>query len=183
MKHRLAATAYAKALFAVAKERNETELVSRELRDMAVRFEGDEGLREFFARPWIPKTVKRTLGTEIGQRSGFSKLSSDFLGLLTGRGRTDYLRAIEEQYEKLLDAALGRVRAQVRAAVALTDEERRMLSATLAKKLGGGQVELEEVVDSAMLGGFGVESGNTVLDASLEEQLEQIRRRLATGQG
>ena len=51
MKHRRAAASYAKALFAVAKERNQTEVVSRELNDVTATFESDPELRDFFARP------------------------------------------------------------------------------------------------------------------------------------
>jgi F0F1-type ATP synthase delta subunit len=40
---------------------------------------------------------------------------------------------------------------------------------------------LREVVDPALLGGFIVESGSIVLDGSLEEQFERMRRRLASG--
>ncbi len=180
MKHRRAAASYAKALFAVAKERNQTEVVSRELDDVTATFESTE-LRDFFARPWIPKTAKRAVAMQVARRSDLSTLTSDFLALLAERGRTDYLRVIDEKYEKLLDADLGRVRAHVRSAVPLTDAQRGMLSAKLTQVLGGRQAVLKEVVDRAMLGGFIVESGSVVLDGSLEGQLERMRRRLARG--
>ncbi len=169
---------YAKALLAVAKERDQTEVVSRELGDIAATFESDGELRDFFARPWIPATAKRAVTTEVAQRSDLSKLTNDFLA---DRGRTDYLKAIDEKYQKLLDADLGRVRAHVRTAVPLTDAQRGLLSAKLAQALGGRQAVLKEVVDRAMLGGFIVESGSVVLDGSLEGQLERLRRRLASG--
>ncbi|SRR5216683_4190841 len=181
MKHRRAAASYAKALFAVAKERNQTEVVSRELNDVTATFESDPELRDFFARPWIPKTAKRAVAMQVARRSDLSTLTSDFLALLAERGRTDYLRVIDEKYEKLLDADLGRVRAHVRSAVPLTDAQRGMLSAKLTQVLGGRQAVLKEVVDRAMLGGFIVGSGSVVLDGSLEGQLERMRRRLARG--
>ena len=118
---------------------------------------------------------------EIANRSGLSKLTSDFLALVAARGRADHLKAIAEKYQKLADEDLGRVRARVRTAVPLTDDERRTLSAKLAQALIGRQVVLKEVVDRAMLGGFVVESGSVVLDGSLEGQLERMRCRLATG--
>jgi F-type H+-transporting ATPase subunit delta len=180
MKHRRAATSYAKALFAVAKERNQPEVVSRELADMAARFETDAELREFFARPWIPAMAKRAVAAEIAQRSGVSTLTRDFLALLAGRGRTDYLKVIDEKYQKLLDADLGCVRAHVRTVVPLTDAERGKLSAKLAQAFGRRQAVLEEVIDRTMVGGFIVESGSVVLDGSLEAQLERMRRRLAS---
>ena len=174
MKQRRAAAPYARTLFGLAKERNQTELVGREL--------GDGGGRDrFLARPWIPAIAKRTVATEVAQRSGLSTLTSDFLTLVAGRGRTDHLEAIAKKYWKLLDEDLGRVRAHIRTAVPLTDEERGLLSAKLGQALGGRQVVLTEVVDRAMLGGFIVESGSAVVDGSLEGQLERMRRRLASG--
>jgi F-type H+-transporting ATPase subunit delta len=180
MKPRRAAAPYAKALFALAKERNQTELVGRELDDVAATFESDLDLRDFLARPWTPAAVKRTVAKEIAQQSGLSKLTSDFLTLVAGRGRADHLEAIAEKYRKLLDEDLGRVRAQVCTAVPLTEEERGTLSATVGQVLGGRQVVLKEVVDRAMLGGFVVESDGVVLDGSLEGQIERMRRRLAS---
>ena len=86
-----------------------------------------------------------------------------------------------EEYQKLLDEDLGRVRARIRTALLLTDDERRTLSAKPGQALGDRQVVLEEVVDPMMLGGFLVESGSVVLDGSLEGQLDRMRHRLACG--
>jgi hypothetical protein len=70
--------------------------------------------------------------------------------------------------------------AKLRTAVALTDEERQMLSAKLKQALRSRQVVLEEIVDRMMLGGFIAEGGGVVLDGSLEGQLERMRRRLVS---
>lgn len=59
MKQRRAAAPYAKALFALAKQRNQTEVVGRELGDVAATFESDLDLRDFFARPWISAILTR----------------------------------------------------------------------------------------------------------------------------
>jgi len=65
MRHRRAAVPYAKALFTLVKERNQTELVGRELGDLAATFESDFELRDFFTRPSTPATAKRTVATEV----------------------------------------------------------------------------------------------------------------------
>lgn len=183
MKRQRAAAPYAKALFELAKERAEAEPVGRELDRAVATFEGVAELRDFFARPWIPPTVKRAVATEIAQQSSLSKLTTDFLALVAGRGRTDQLKVIAEKYQKRLDEDLGRVRVHVRTPVPLTDEARAVLSAKLEKALGSRQVVLEEIVDRAMLGGVVVESDSVVLDGSLEGQLDRIRRRLASDEG
>jgi F-type H+-transporting ATPase subunit delta len=74
----------------------------------------------------------------------------------------------------------GRVRARIRTAVPLTDDERQTLITKLAHALGRRHVALEEVVDPTMLGGFLVESGSLVLDGSLEGQLDRMRHLLAS---
>ena len=56
---------YAKALFTLAKERNQTEFGGRELGDLAATFESDFDLRDFFARPSTPATAKRTVATYV----------------------------------------------------------------------------------------------------------------------
>ena len=157
---------YAKALFALAKQRNQTELVGRELGGLAATFESDVDLRDFFARPWTSATLKRTVAMEVAQRSGLSKID---------------IEAIAEKYRKLLDENLGRVRASARTTVPLTDEERQMLSTKIGEVRRSRQVVLEEIVDPTMLGGLIVESGGVVLDGSLEGQLARMRHRLASG--
>jgi F-type H+-transporting ATPase subunit delta len=121
------------------------------------------------------------VATEVAQRSGLSKLTADFLALVAERGRADHLEAIAEKYQKLLDEDLWRGRGRVRAAVPLSDDDRRALSVKLAHALGARRVVLEEVVDRMMLGGVIVESGSVLLDGSLEGQLDRMRRRLASG--
>jgi F-type H+-transporting ATPase subunit delta len=182
VKRRRAATPYAKALFAVAKERDQMELVGRELGDAVATFGSVAELHDFFARPWIPAAAKRAVATEVAQRSGFSKLTSDFLALVAERGRTDHLAVIADKYQKFLDDDLDRVRAHVRTAVPLSDETRDTLAAKLKRALGGRKVMLEEIVDSRMLGGFIVESRGVVLDGSLDGQLEKMRRHLGAGE-
>jgi len=145
VKRRRAAAPYAKALLALAKERDETELIGRELGDAAATFESVAELRDFFARPWIPATAKRTVATEVAQRSGLSKLTTDFLAPVAGRGRTDHLTVIAGKYQKRLDEDLGRVRAHVRTTVPLTDGEREMLSAKLGKALGSLEGQLDRM--------------------------------------
>ena len=181
MKQHQVAARYAKALFAIAKERRQTGLIGCELRALVTMYEGSPDLREFFARPSLPPAAKRAAATEIGRRSGLAKLAVDFLALVVERGRANHVGVIAETYEKLLDIELGRARAHVRSAVPLTAGEQERLVATLGKMLPADQVVLDEIVDPGLLSGFVVETGSVVLDGSLRGQLNTMRRRLADG--
>jgi F-type H+-transporting ATPase subunit delta len=171
---------YAKALYSLAVERGETEAAGRELGAVMGAVASSE-LRSRVMNPWIPGTAKRAAMIEVANGLGVSKLVRDFVGLLATRGRLDHLAEIAAAYRDLVDESLGRVRAEVRTAVPLTDSERQQLADRLARGLGGKQVILQEVVDPELLGGFIAQVGSRVLDGSLDGQLARIRERLARG--
>jgi F-type H+-transporting ATPase subunit delta len=175
------AKSYAKALFGLARERNQADQTQDELERAAAQLSADGEAAAVLDRPWISPARRRSLADEIGQRLELSKLGRDFLGLLAAHGRTDHLAAIAETYRRLLDAAHGRVRARVRTAVPLTDADRAALSDRLRRALGGKQIVIEEVVDRNLLGGFVAEIGSLIVDGSLDGQLARMRERLVKG--
>ena len=193
-----AAQPYAKALFALAKERQQLDDVGRELDALAAEAAGNE-LSAFFGRPWVGPNARRAVAAQVAERLGVSKLMRDFLALVAAQGRADVLSAIAAAYHAMVDAERGIVRARVRTAVALTDSERQALAARLARALesqngrgpahGDGapdrkrisQVVIEEVVDPTLMGGFVAEIGGLILDGSLDGQLARLRERLTRG--
>ena len=176
-----AARSYAKALYALAKERGVAETVSRDLDQVVAAVTGDAELQMFFARPWYSPDAKRKVAAEIAGRLGVSPLVRDFLSLVAARGRANQIAEIVAAFRDDMDQDLGRVRARVRTAVALTADEKAALQAKIGRALGAGNVILEEVVDQGLLGGFIAEVGSQILDGSLDGQLERIHHRLATG--
>lgn len=175
------ARSYAKALFELARERNQLDAIGAELESLARLLEGEPALRAFFARPWIAAATKRNVAAELGTRLELSRLTRDFLALVASQGRTAYLAAIVAAFREFQDEAAGRVRARVRTAVALSDAERDALAGRLRAALGGKQVVLEEVVDRELLGGFVAEIGSLLVDGSLDGQLARMRERLVKG--
>ena len=199
---RAAVQPYASALHALAKERNQTEAVGRDLAAMVEVVARDPELRHVFARPWIATAAKRATAVEVATRLELSPLVRDFVGLVAKQGRAEHLGAIAEAYRNMVDEDLGRVRARVRTAVPLTEAERSALRAGLGRAIAvqgetrsGGEpsgeiarnagsppdVILEEVVDLSLLGGFVAEIGSYIVDGSLDGQLARIEERLARG--
>ena len=178
MKTRYAAARYAKVVFELAKERNQTEAVSRDLGAVARIYRDSPDLREFFARPSLPGTAKRGAAMAIARGANLTKLVADTFALMAERGRARQVGTVAAKYEKRLDADLGRVRGRVRTAVPLTEDERHRLHATLGKVLRADHVALAEIIDPAVLGGFVVETDAVVIDGSLKAQLNAMRRWL-----
>jgi F-type H+-transporting ATPase subunit delta len=175
------AKSYAKAIFELARERNQADQLEAELGRVATLV-GEEGeLAAVLSRPWITPASKRKVAEEIGQRLELSKLGRDVLALVAAHGRGDHLGAIATAYRGMLDAAHGRVRARVRTAVALTDGDRAALTTKLSRALDNKHVVIDEVTDHQLLGGFVAEIGSLVVDGSLDGQLVRLRQRLARG--
>jgi F-type H+-transporting ATPase subunit delta len=173
------AKSYAKALFALARERNQVEAVGTELESLATTMAQQPELFAFLSRPWIAAPAKRGAAAEVATRLEVSPLVRDFLGLVATRNRADHLAAIAAAYRALDDDAQGRVRVKLRTAVTLTPAEREALSARLSRQLGGKTLLIEESVDPQLLGGFVAEVGSMILDGSLDTQLNRMRDRLA----
>jgi len=73
------------------------------------------------------------------------------------------------------NAATGdKVVAQVRSAVALTEEQKARLAAALTKKTGK-QIDVVVDVDPTVLGGLVTQIGDTVIDGSVRQRLSQLR--------
>ena len=175
------ARSYAKAIFELARERQQADAVQAELERIAALITGEDETSAVLSRPWVAGPVKQRIVAEIARGLELSKLSADFLGLVAAQGRADHLGAIAEAYRALLDAERGRVRARVRTAVPLTDADRAALTARLGRALGGKQIVMDEVVDKNLLGGFVADIGSLNVDGSLDGQLARLRERLARG--
>lgn len=179
---RQAATArrYAKALFQAAREARRLEAVPAELAKFLEVLAGDRRLREVLSRPWIKGAMKQAVATAVAERLGCSPLVCNFVGLVAQRGRTDHLTEIAGGFQRFLDVERGRVRAQVRSAVALSDVERGRLAVQLAR-IAGKEVVVEASVDAGLLGGFVAQIDSLVLDGSLDGRLRRMRERLVRG--
>ncbi len=171
---------YAKALYDVAREAGTTEAVGQEIEQVAAVLARDAAAHDVLTRPWIKPADRRGVAMAIAQKVGTRKLVQDFVGLVAERGRADHLPEIVPAYRTLVDAELGRARAQVRTAVALTAGEKQQLSGKLERALGK-RIILEEQVDATLLGGFVAQVGSLILDGSLDGQLARMRQRLARG--
>jgi F-type H+-transporting ATPase subunit delta len=171
---------YAKALYDVAREAGAAEAIGHEMEQVAAIGSGDPAARGVLTRPWIKPADRRAVAGAIARKVGARKLVQDFAGLVAERGRADHLLEIVAAYQTLVDTELGRARAQVRTAVALTDGEKRELSGKLEHALGK-RIILEEQVDATLLGGFIAQVGSLIFDGSLDGQLARMRQRLARG--
>jgi F-type H+-transporting ATPase subunit delta len=111
-------------------------------------------------------------------RAGNDSLLANFLGVLAANDRLDQLPGIHEHYEKLQDAAAGRVRIVIRSARELSDSERAAVRSRF-ERLTGKKILDSVEIDERLLGGVTVEALGKVYDGSIRTQLALLERRMA----
>src|SRR5262245_43586435 len=127
---------YAKALFSVAREAGSVDAVGRDLDAFADVMSAQRELQDVLLRPWIKPAERRAVAHEVAQRAGLVKVVQDFVSLVAARGRMDHMREMAAAFRALVDENLGRVRAEVRTASPMSDDDKSRLAARLGRSLG-----------------------------------------------
>ena len=167
---------YAQALFEVARAEGNLDEVEDELFRFGQNLEGSDALRNALTDEMVPVARRQAIVEELlGAKA--SPTTTQLVGLVVGSGRGRDLPAI---IAKLVDRAASekdRTVAEVRSAVALTDDQKTRLAAALANATGK-QVEVKVVVDPSVLGGLVATVGDTVIDGSVRSKLDQLKALL-----
>jgi F-type H+-transporting ATPase subunit delta len=168
---------YARAVFELAQEQKAVEAWQRRLGAVRSLVEAP-ALRSVLANRAIAAEARAGLLRD----AAVGVLDDDALHLaelLLENGRLEQVDGVADEFDNLVDAAEGRVRATAITAVELGAAERSSLERELAERFGG-KVRLETEVDPEILGGLVVRVGDHLVDASVRTRLQQLRRRLAT---
>ncbi len=106
-----------------------------------------------------------------------SPLLLNFLKVVSRHGRMNCLWAIPAEARALYRQRLGQVSVEVTTAAPLEEAAARRLRQAL-QPVAGGEPVFQERVDPAILGGVVVRVGDTIYDASVARQLENMRQQM-----
>jgi F-type H+-transporting ATPase subunit delta len=170
------ARVYADALFGVAKEKGKLDAIREQLGQFADVLSENRELQLFFFSPYFSSAEK-----EDGLKravSGADPELVNFLNLLLEKHRMPVLFRIRRQFESLWAKENRRLGVTVTSAVELDPEIAKRIGAEIEGQTGN-TVELESRVDPDILGGLVVQVGNMVLDTSIKNRLEKLRKSVA----
>lgn len=173
---RLFAREYARVLdHLAAGEREAVQSYFRRIHDLT---EQSPQFNDFLDHPAITGDVKlRSLESMTQQR--FSPVVGRVLGDIIKRRMTFLFSEIAEEMERLSDKAENVHPVLVTSASPLSEPQRKTLIARL-QEYCAGKVKARFKVDAALMAGFSIQSGDTILDNSIRTDLEHIRRQLMT---
>ena len=169
------AQVYARSLFQVAREQDKLDVVRDELGQVSETLETNHDMRLFFFSPYFSTEEKRE-----GLRStiqGADPVTMNLLDVLVENHRLPVVPRIRREYERLWRDANDLLPVTVTSAVELDDA----VVARIGEEIGrqtGRKVELTRTVDPSIVGGFIVRVGNSILDSSIKNRLENLRKQI-----
>jgi ATP synthase F1 delta subunit len=170
------AQVYSRALFEVAKEQGKLDVVREQLGQFADALDANRDLAVFFFSPYFSTEEKKD-GLHRAL-DGADPVIGNFLETLLERHRMPVIFRIRAQYQRLWDKENQLLPVQVTSAVALDDATVKSIGDRIGAQTGQ-KVELTSTVDPDILGGIVLRVGNSILDASLEHRLDQLRKHVA----
>jgi F-type H+-transporting ATPase subunit delta len=171
------ARVYANALFGAAKDRGKLDAIRDQLAQFVEALEGSKDLRLFLFSPYFSSTEKIA-----GLKRTITDAEPEFLNfleLLLEKGRMPVIFRIRRQYDALWDKENKRLGVTVTSAVELDPEIAKRIGKEIEEQTGN-TVELSSRVDPDILGGLVVQVGNMVLDTSIRNRLEKLRKSVAS---
>jgi F-type H+-transporting ATPase subunit delta len=170
------AQVYARALFEVASEQDTLDRVHDELGAFADALSKNRDLMQFFFSPYF-SAIEQKDGLERAV-TGASPAFTNFLQALIERHRMPAIFRIRTEYNALWDDARRLLPVQITSAIALDEAEVKSLGDRIGKSVDR-EVQVTADVDPDILGGVVLRVGNVVLDASIKNRLEQLRKQVA----
>lgn len=175
MKSSKVATRYAQALIELSIEQNNLEAISADMNYFTEVCEANRDFEVMLESPIVKADKKIAVINAIFEQ--FHPLSKSFAELITRNGREAMLPQIAIAFNDLLKAHNGILPITLVSAKPLADSVKKSI---LAKVQGSveGKLEVTELIDEALVGGFIVRMGDFQIDASVASQLGQLKQRL-----
>jgi F-type H+-transporting ATPase subunit delta len=170
------ATVYGRSLFEVATERDALDVVREQLGQFADALTENRDLQVFFFSPYFSTEEKKdALGRAI---VGADEAITNFLELLVEKHRMPAIFRIRRELDSLWEEENKLLPVTITSAVELDASTVEGLGRVIGEQTGR-KVQLTTNVDPDVLGGIVLRVGNSILDASIRNRLEQLRRQVA----
>ena len=167
---------YAEALFEVAREKGKLDAIREQLGQFVDVLSANRDLQVFFFSPYFSSGEKRD-GLERAV-SGAEPELINFLELLIDKHRMPVIFRLRARFEELWAEENKLLEVRLTSAVELDPEIVKRVGDEIERQTGH-KIELESAVDEGILGGLVLRVGNMVLDASLRNKLEKLRKQVA----
>jgi len=175
MKSTKSASRYAKALLELAIEQQKLESIESNMSRILAAAKETNEFQVFLDSPIINIDKKvAVLNSLFGE---FEPLTLSFLALITKSGRERLITEIAQSYISQVKEFKGIIPISITSARKLDEATK----ATILAKINAsvtGTLEITELIDESLIGGFIVTMGDKQIDASVVSQLARMKQEL-----
>jgi len=172
------AAVYSRALLEVALEQDRLDEVHDQLDQFADAVDANHELQVFFFSPYFSSQEKQEALARV--LSGANAHFQNFLNLLIEKHRMPLVFRIRAAFDELWEHEHHQLAVSVTSAVDLDETTVAEIGARIGEQTGR-RVTLTSIVDPSIIGGVVLRVGNSILDASIRNRLELLRKQVARG--
>lgn len=172
---RLAAR-YAKSLMDLAKEKGQLEAVFADMQWLQAVCKGNRDFVNMLRSPIIKSDAKGKI-TEAVTKGNIGELTAAFNRLLINKGREGHLPEIVTAFISQYKTYKNIYTVKLTTAVPASDELKNAIVEQLKKTTPMQNIELETVIKEDIIGGFVLQVGDQLIDASIAYDLKNIARQ------
>ncbi|MCM1293284.1 MAG: ATP synthase F1 subunit delta [Bacteroides sp.] len=169
---------YAKALYLVGHEKKVDDKLYELAKRVVAAFVAEPGLQPVLSNPYVSDSDKQQLLLTAAAADKSDAVYEDFLKLLARNRRLDFARSICDAYISLYRKINKIYDVKIVSASPLDKENLDRIKQMITDHLHGGTMEYSVSVDPDLIGGFTVSVGNERIDASISNELKQLRLNL-----
>ncbi|MBA2406426.1 MAG: ATP synthase F1 subunit delta [Chitinophagales bacterium] len=164
---------YAKSLFDLALEKGELESVNNDMRSLQHTIKESREFQALLKSPVVLPDKKIAILEKIFS-SRFNVITMTFLKLVANKRREEYLKSVTDEFVNFYNLNEKITPVTVTTAVEVDEEVLNNIKMLFTKSTGVTNIELTNIIDASILGGFTMQYGDKMLDASISRQLEAM---------
>ncbi len=172
---------YAKALYKYAVERGTAAQMYTIMGALADAYDTNASLQATIANPFVDndrKTAILCAAAAVKDSGKAADTFADFAKLLARHRRMDIMRDTALAYLAIYRQANNIYKIHITSAAPLADSDKNRIHAMVERHIGDGTAQYSYSTDPALIGGFTVAIDSQRLDASVRNELQQLRQRL-----
>lgn len=171
---------YAKALYKTAEEKGKATEVYDEMKEVASSFASSPELQRALSNPFITRADKEALLVASAGKY-LDDTFKAFVDLILDNRREEFAWRMALAYRDIYRKANDISQVAITTASELPEKDLKRLRDIVQKSFPGRKLEFTYHVDPKLIGGFVVDVDSVRMDASLSNEIKQLRHQLLTG--
>lgn len=167
------ASRYAKSLIELAAEKGVLEQVHEDMKMFTSVVSQNRAFQLLMRNP-IVKSDKKLAVINGVFKGKVQEMTLAFFNIVARKNRESILEFVATEFEKQYNVMKGIQRASVTSAAPLSPALRQQLGEKLANETGK-TIQLEEIIDPSLIGGFVLRVGDRQIDSSVKHSLRKLK--------